>query len=337
MTKQDYFVCRLLHDGYRFLSSNHRGTSKRLIFEVSTMLESLLYDGAKSIFANCNRRIDSLLDANFGNQSDMVGWQRLPKSFVWIDVCNAIVRDYNAELDKLFNKLDMSKKIVSLMQPRVECWVWTDGIEPTANMLANMPKVINRMVQSYRPDHLDDYPLKKEIGYMFVDAKRVTLREWLNKSNDADIVKLKDGMSQYTRCLLNASLYRHMYQLGGVLSKLPIWTTLSEKLFDAASQLRERQRPIPSNPDHPEWESEYAHLDPVDFYFRNVESISASGAFHLLVLQAYSRNENNLIKLGYLKPLTVYGTEPEIRIFSNIDTNYPEAFDTVEETLKTLL
>ena len=171
---------------------------------------------------------------------------------------------------------------------------------------------------------------------MFVDAKRVTLKEWLNKSNDKDIITLKNGMKQYTLCLLNATLYRHMKQLGDELRKLPLWQ-LSRKLEEAAYQLQKRQEEQVVAQPSPGWDAEYNRLVPVDFYFRNVESVTASGAFHFMVLHAFSRNESKLVRYGYLKPLSMAGTEPEIRIFSNPETRYPEAIDVIENVLKTLL
>ena len=326
MNKQEYFESRLLQDSRQFLLSNKQGAAKRLLYEVSVLLESLLYDGQKSIYANCVKRIDALLDANFGNKSDLVGLQRLPKGFRWMDVCTAINKDFDAELEQMFARLKMSQKVTALLQPRVECWVWTEGIEPTAKMLARVPVEIGIMVQSYRPDHLDDYPLKKEIGEMFVDAKRVSLREWV----------LKNGMREYTRCLLNATLYHYMKRLGIELKKLPLWG-LSQKLMEAVYQLQNLQEKQPVVETNPKWEMEYNRLVSVDFYFRNVESVTASGAFHLMVLQALSRNESKLTQLGYLKPLSVVGTEPEIRIFSNPDTRYPDVFEVIDNVLKTLL
>lgn len=336
MKKQDYFETRLVNDYHSFLLSDSPNACKRLVHEVSTMIENLLYDGSKSIYVNCERRIATLLETKFGVKSDMVGWQKLPKDFKWYDVCTSVNKKYNTELERLFAKLEMDKKLTALLQPRVECWVWTEGIVPTAKMLSKMPAVIDKMVQAYRPSHLDDYPLKKRIGEMFVDAKRVTFREWLNKSNDQDIRELKKGMKEYTQCLLYATLYSHMQKLGEQLTGIPLWG-LASHLDKAYFALRERDAEQVSCEIHPEWEKEYKRKAPVDFYFRNVESITASGAFHLLVLQAIARNETQLVNCGYLRPMGVNGTEPEICIFSNPAVDFTQAFEVLDETMKTLV
>ena len=336
MNKEEYLESRLLYDYRQFLLSNKPNAAKRLVEEVASLVESLLYDGSKSLYSHCQRRIAAILEANFGVRSDMVGWQKLPKNFKWNDICSAIKGDFDAEMERVFAKLDIEKNLTALMAPRIECWVWTEGIKPTAKMLSSMPGVISRMVESYRPDHLDDYPLKKAIGEMFVDAKHITLREWLNKSNDQDIIKLKNGMREYSQCQLNATLYRHMKRLGEKLSAMPLWN-LSTHLDSALDALKERPLLQVRCDEHPEWGVEYAHRVPVDFYFRNVESVTEAGAFHLLVLQAIARNENQLVGHGYIRPLGIDGKEPEISIFSNPAVRFPEAFAVMDETIKTLV
>ena len=54
------------------------------------------------------------------------------------------------------------------------------------------------------------------------------------------------------------------------------------------------------------WDKEYNRLVPTDFYFRNVESITAEQAFHMILLQFFAKNEewmieNELLVNGELK------------------------------------
>lgn len=55
-----------------------------------------------------------------------------------------------------------------------------------------------------------------------------------------------------------------------------------------------------------EWDKEYNRLVPTDFYFRNVENITAEHAFHMILLQFFAKNEewmieNELLVNGELK------------------------------------
>lgn len=55
-----------------------------------------------------------------------------------------------------------------------------------------------------------------------------------------------------------------------------------------------------------EWDKEYNRLVPTDFYFRNVENITAEHAFHMIILQFFAKNEewmieNELLVNGELK------------------------------------
>ena len=55
-----------------------------------------------------------------------------------------------------------------------------------------------------------------------------------------------------------------------------------------------------------EWDKEYNRLVPTDFYYRNVENITAEHAFHMILLQFFAKNEewmieNELLVNGELK------------------------------------
>lgn len=55
-----------------------------------------------------------------------------------------------------------------------------------------------------------------------------------------------------------------------------------------------------------EWDKEYNRLLPTDFYYRNVENITAEHAFHMILLQFFAKNEewmtnNGLLVNGELK------------------------------------
>ena len=45
-----------------------------------------------------------------------------------------------------------------------------------------------------------------------------------------------------------------------------------------------------------EWDKEYNRLVPTDFYYRNVENITAEHAFHMILLQFFAKNEKWMIE-----------------------------------------
>ena len=49
-----------------------------------------------------------------------------------------------------------------------------------------------------------------------------------------------------------------------------------------------------------EWDKEYNRLVPTDFYYRNVENITAEHAFHMILLQFFAKNEEWMINNGLL-------------------------------------
>ena len=45
-----------------------------------------------------------------------------------------------------------------------------------------------------------------------------------------------------------------------------------------------------------EWDNEYNRLVPTDFYYRNVENITAEHAFHMILLHFFANNEELMIE-----------------------------------------
>ena len=61
-----------------------------------------------------------------------------------------------------------------------------------------------------------------------------------------------------------------------------------------------------------EWDKEYNRLVPTDFYYRNVENITAEQAFQMVLLQFFAKNEewmveNKLLVNGELNVYTGNG------------------------------
>ena len=61
-----------------------------------------------------------------------------------------------------------------------------------------------------------------------------------------------------------------------------------------------------------EWDKEYNRLVPTEFYYRNVENITAEHAFHMILLLFFAKNEEWMIK----NELLVNG---ELNVFINQD------------------
>ena len=63
-----------------------------------------------------------------------------------------------------------------------------------------------------------------------------------------------------------------------------------------------------------EWDKEYNRLVPTDFYYRNVENITAEHAFHMILLQFFAKNEEWMTNNGLLVngELQVYTSKDNI-------------------------
>lgn len=71
--------------------------------------------------------------------------------------------------------------------------------------------------------------------------------------------------------------------------------------FNSLSEYaRELKSSIVNVDPNEDWDKEYNHLVPTDFYYRNVENITAEHAFHMVLLQFFARNEDWMIENGLL-------------------------------------
>ena len=75
-----------------------------------------------------------------------------------------------------------------------------------------------------------------------------------------------------------------------------------------------------------EWDKEYNRLVPTDFYYRNVENITAEHAFHMILLQFFAKNEewmieNELLVNGELQVYTSKGNKSAEKLLSRIIEN----------------
>ena len=75
-----------------------------------------------------------------------------------------------------------------------------------------------------------------------------------------------------------------------------------------------------------EWDKEYNRLVPTDFYYRNVENITAEHAFHMILLQFFANNEewmvdNELLVNGELQVYTSKGNISAGKLLSIIIEN----------------
>ena len=91
-------------------------------------------------------------------------------------------------------------------------------------------------------------------------------------------------------------LYAKLKEIYGCIANNETFEHLHSNVNDLSQYAQELKSSIADCEANDEWDKEYNRLVPTDFYFRNVENITAEYAFHMILLQFFAKNEELMIE-----------------------------------------
>lgn len=241
------------------------------------------------------------------------------------DLKDRILAEYKAYLDSHSTE-EMTKTAISQIERSVELQTWTNGI---MNMREAMSLLVDRLKRSggsyanlCTAAVSDDDLLDK-----FNKAKKNTLLERIQRNNIDDIIEYRTALMEYVRVSCENMLYAKLNELYCTIANDSAFERLQSnfsKLAEYAQELKSSL--VDCGPDE-DWDKEYNRLVPTDFYYRNVENITAEHAFHMILLQFFARNESWLIENGML-------VDGELKIYIGQDIELlGKLLGTIEESL----
>lgn len=98
-------------------------------------------------------------------------------------------------------------------------------------------------------------------------------------------------------------LYAKLKEVYGNIANNATFERLHTNFNSLSQNAQELKSSIVDCKANDEWDKEYNRLVPTDFYYRNVEKITAEHAFHMILLQFFAKNEEWMIE----NELLVYG------------------------------
>lgn len=307
MTKQEYIGQRLKRDFIKhvLLREPLFSDSEISIRLLRSLDNDRIYRRLKEAVAQvCDRYLS--LDRLKDERGEYV--ERLPQ---WLrpELADEIAAEYRRLAD---SELEYGR-IMSALLSRIEKLVWAQGVDDMAANLRRFLDDVRRYANEYKAipgvPAADAYDIQAK----YRAAARVTLREKVTGENDNDIVAFRSALLAYATDLCMAQLYEAMAR---VYVRIADSRRLHDMIaaFDKAhSSATAEFNALQSLPVNEEYEQVYNRKVPVAFYEQNVEDISGSMAFQMIVFMALARDEQ------YLRDHGLLTSQGELTIFTSPD------------------
>lgn len=240
------------------------------------------------------------------------------------DLKDRIIAEYQNYLDS-HSTDEITTAIISKIERSVELQTWSNGI---VNMQEAIKQLLERVKNSSRSyGNLYTAPISEnDILEKFNKAKENTLLERIQGSNIDDIIDYRSALVEYVRVSCENMLYAKLKEIYGNLADEATFERLLSNFNGLLKYAQELKSSIVDCDSNEEWDKEYNRLVPTDFYYRNVENITAEHAFHMIILQFFAKNEewmieNELLVNGELQVYTSKGNISAGKLLSIIIEN----------------
>lgn len=185
---------------------------------------------------------------------------------------------------------EITTAIISKIERSVELQTWSNGI---VNMQEAIKLLVERVKNSSRGyGNLYTAPISEnDILEKFNKAKKNTLLERIQGNNIDDIIEYRSALIEYVRVSCDNILYAKLKEVYGCIANNDTFECLHTNFNGLSQYAQELKSSIVDCETNEEWDKEYNRSVPTDFYYHNVENITAEHAFHMILLQFFAKNE----------------------------------------------
>ena len=226
------------------------------------------------------------------------------------DLKDRIIAEYQNYLNS-HSTDEITTAIISKIERSVELQTWSNGI---VNMQEAIKQLLERVKNSSRSyGNLYTAPISEtEILEKFNKATENTLLERIQGNNIDDIIEYRSVLMEYVRVSCENMLYAKLKEVYSNITNNATFERLLSNFNCLLEYAQELKSSIADCEANDEWDKEYNRLVPTDFYYCNVENITAEHAFHMIILQFFAKNEEWMIENGLLvnKELNIYTIAP---------------------------
>ena len=224
------------------------------------------------------------------------------------DLKDRIIAEYQNFLNN--HSIDeITTAIISKIERSVELQTWSNGIVNMQEAIKLLVERVNNSSMNY--GELNAAPISEnDLLEKFNKAKENTLLERIQGNNIDDIIEYRSALLEYVRVSCENMLYAKLKEVYSSVANDATFERLYSNFNGLSKYAQELKSSIIDCEANEEWDKEYNHLVPTDFYYRNVESITAEQAFHMVLLQFFAKNEKWMVENGLL-------VNGELRIYTN--------------------
>lgn len=261
-------------------------------------LNWLISQGKQEIESICNEHLSFekvKVDGKLSNElSQELGY----------DIKDRIIAEFQNYLDS-HSTNEITTAIIYKIERSVELQTWSNGI-------VNMQEAIKLLVERLKNSsisygNLYTAPIPENVILeKFKKAKENTILERIQGNNIDDIIEYRSALMEYVRVSCENMLYAKLKEVYASIANNDTFERLHSNFNGLSQYAQELKSSIVDYEPNEEWDQEYNRLVPTDFYYRNVENITAEHAFHMILLQFFAKNEewmieNELLVNGELK------------------------------------
>ncbi len=295
MDKKEYLKNRFKRDFLQYsLLQEDSLAAKEIAEKLYSVIDLnwLIGQGKQEIESLCNKHLSFekvKVEGKLSNElSQKLGY----------DLKDRIIAEYQRFLDNHSTDA-ITTAIISKIERSVELQTWSNGI---VNMQEAIKLLVERVKNSSRSyGNLYTAPISEnDILEKFNKAKENTLLERIQGNNIDDIIEYRSALMVYVRVSCENMLYDKLNEVYASIAIDATFERLQSNFNDLSQYAQELKSSIADCETNEEWDKEYNRLVPTDFYYRNVENITAEHAFHMILLQFFAMNEEFMIKNGML-------------------------------------
>ena len=296
MDKKIYLKSRLINDFINYSLLQNDSLSANLIAD--KLFTSI---GLEDSLSKCRKYIEELLDKYISFDELKVDGRLSNKLScrLNIELKDSLEQEYKSYLDRFFSQ-DLLNSIIAKIVHRIELLIWQNGI---LNMLAAIDifktKLRNAAINMQSVD-LSSVE-EEQLQISFMNAKEITLMERLSGDNIDDIIEYRSNLRNYIKARCENLFYCRCSGLYTDIMASHILENIYNNIKELLAYAEHLRNSIPDIENNEEWNKDYDHLVPTDFYERNVENITAEQAFQMFLLQFFANNESWMSEHGLLK------------------------------------
>ena len=295
MEKREYLLNRLKKDFLKYCLLQEDSLSAKNIAEKLygvIDLDWLISQSRQEIETLCNKYLSFekiKVDGKLSNElSEELGYELKDK----------ILTEYEDFLES-YSIDKITSEVISNVERSIERQTWANGI-------INMQEAINLLVDrlknaSISYGNLYTAPISEgDVLDKFNKAKESTLLERIQGNNVDDIIEYRGVLMEYVQVSCENMLYAKLKDIYRSIANDGTYEQLQYNFRNHIEYALALKSSIVDCEANEDWDKEYNRLVPTDFYYRNVENITAKHAFQMILLQLFAKNEDWMIENGLL-------------------------------------